>query len=65
MAFGDAISSFNPIYDQWMSAAALQCLELGEASGDGPTILRNAFSPVSQGDQDFLEHCLREEFEDA
>jgi 2-polyprenyl-6-methoxyphenol hydroxylase-like FAD-dependent oxidoreductase len=45
LVFGDAICSFNPIYGQGMSVAALQALELKRtlASSDGDTVLAKTF----------------------
>ena len=43
LAFGDAISSFNPIYGQGMSSSALQSVALGECLAEGDTRLAQRF----------------------
>lgn len=43
LVFGDAISSFNPIYGQGMSASALQSVELGKALSEGDANLAGRF----------------------
>ena len=45
LVFGDAICTFNPIYGQGMSVAALQAVELERtlASGDGDSALAKTF----------------------
>lgn len=43
LAFGDSISSFNPIYGQGMSAAALQAVELAKTLAEGSDNLARRF----------------------
>jgi 2-polyprenyl-6-methoxyphenol hydroxylase-like FAD-dependent oxidoreductase len=43
LVFGDAIASFNPIYGQGMSVAALESVELGAALADGTDQLAQRF----------------------
>ena len=43
LVFGDAISSFNPIYGQGMSVAALEAVQLAEALDEGPRDLAKRF----------------------
>lgn len=43
LVFGDAISSFNPIYGQGMSAAALEAMELAAALREGCSSLARRF----------------------
>jgi hypothetical protein len=43
LAFGDAISSFNPIYGQGMSVAALEAMELAAALREGTRGLARRF----------------------
>ncbi len=43
LVFGDAISSFNPIYGQGMSVAALEAVELDETLGQGCQDLAKRF----------------------
>lgn len=43
LAFGDAISSFNPIYGQGMSSSALQSVALGECLAEGDKRLAQRF----------------------
>jgi 2-polyprenyl-6-methoxyphenol hydroxylase-like FAD-dependent oxidoreductase len=43
LVFGDAISSFNPIYGQGMSAAALESLQLAEVLSQGTADLARRF----------------------
>lgn len=43
LVFGDAISSFNPIYGQGMSAAALEAIELAETLSAGKSNLAPRF----------------------
>ena len=43
LVFGDAVCSFNPIYGQGMSAAALQAVELGNALAEGSDRLPKRF----------------------
>jgi 2-polyprenyl-6-methoxyphenol hydroxylase-like FAD-dependent oxidoreductase len=43
LVFGDAISSFNPIYGQGMSVAALESVELAAALGEGTQNLARRF----------------------
>jgi 2-polyprenyl-6-methoxyphenol hydroxylase-like FAD-dependent oxidoreductase len=43
LVFGDAISSFNPIYGQGMSVAALQAVELDRTLGSGDANLSMRF----------------------
>lgn len=43
LVFGDAISSFNPIYGQGMTAAALESLELDKALREGDSMLAKRF----------------------
>ena len=45
LAFGDSICSFNSIYGQGMSSAALQALALGEALSSGQNNLTKRFFP--------------------
>lgn len=43
LVFGDAISSFNPVYGQGMSVAALESLELGRVLASGTGNIARAF----------------------
>ena len=43
LVFGDAISSFNPIYGQGMSAAAMEAVELSKVLAGGPANLAKRF----------------------
>jgi 2-polyprenyl-6-methoxyphenol hydroxylase-like FAD-dependent oxidoreductase len=43
LAFGDAISSFNPVYGQGMTVAALEALELRTTVGEGTADLAPRF----------------------
>lgn len=43
LAFGDSVCSFNPLYGQGMSVAALQAIELGEALSAGDRHLAHRF----------------------
>jgi 2-polyprenyl-6-methoxyphenol hydroxylase-like FAD-dependent oxidoreductase len=43
LVFGDAISSFNPIYGQGMSVAALEAVELARVLGEAPHDLAQSF----------------------
>lgn len=43
LVFGDAISSFNPIYGQGMSVAALEAVELGQTLSEGSRDLAKRF----------------------
>ncbi len=43
LVIGDAISSFNPIYGQGMTAAAMEAVELGAALAQGPRGLARRF----------------------
>ena len=43
LVYGDAISSFNPIYGQGMSVAALEAVELAAALQEGPQDLAGRF----------------------
>jgi hypothetical protein len=43
LAFGDAISSFNPVYGQGMTVAALEAVELRTCLGEGTADLARRF----------------------
>lgn len=43
VVFGDAISSFNPMYGQGMSVAALEAVELADTIGRGPSDIGRRF----------------------
>jgi 2-polyprenyl-6-methoxyphenol hydroxylase-like FAD-dependent oxidoreductase len=43
LVFGDALCSFNPIYGQGMTVAAMEAMALGECLADGPHPLAKPF----------------------
>jgi 2-polyprenyl-6-methoxyphenol hydroxylase-like FAD-dependent oxidoreductase len=47
LVFGDAISSFNPVYGQGMTVAALEALHLRDSVRDGRDDLARRFLPVA------------------